>query len=76
MKILELNIHYFDKHAKERKELKLKPISDSPVALKLQIAKAITPLVRRIEYYYVVVAVRKADKSKAYRTVVPKTVIV
>lgn len=43
--------------------------------IKMDIAKTIEARRKKIEYYYVVIAVRRPDRSLGYRTIIRKTVL-
>lgn len=51
------------------------PTSQAITAMKLDIAKTIKPIEKKIVYYYVVVVVRRPDGKHGYRTVVPKQLV-
>jgi len=75
MKVIALHIYVREKKKDENRKIIVKPSSQDISAMKLDIAKTINPIVRRIEYYYVVVVVRRPDGKHGYRTVVPKQLI-
>ena len=75
MKVIALHIYVREKKKDENRKIIVKPSSQDISAMKLDIAKTINPIVRRIEYYYVVAVVRRPDGKHGYRTVVPKQLI-
>lgn len=74
MDVIRIDLWYVTKKGL-RDVVHIKVKEATTTRMKLEVTKALKPLLRRIEYYYVVVVVRKADGGKAYRTVVPKTVV-
>lgn len=54
----------------------IEPSGPSVVQMKLNVARELGKWMGKIIYYYVVAVVEKDDGSIAYRTIVPKTVVV
>jgi hypothetical protein len=75
MKVIALHIFVRDKRKSETRRIIVKPSTQSIADMKLDIIKTIEPLKRKIEYYYVVVVVRKPNGKNGYRTVVPKQLV-
>lgn len=75
MKIVELTVWYRNKRTENRESLSEKPHGQSIVEIKVQVGQMIKKIENKALYYYVVVAARRADGQKGYRTVIPKTVV-
>lgn len=75
MKVIALHIWVREKRNQTIKKIVVVPESQSIEAMKIDIAKTIKPIIRKIEYYYVVVVVRKPGGKYGYRTVVPKQLV-
>lgn len=75
MKVIALHIWIRRKKKDTTERLVVVPESQNITAMKLDIAKTIEPLRKKIVYYYVVVVVRKPGGKHGYRTVVPKQLV-
>lgn len=85
MKIIQLRVfvrHHMTKAEKKRGERKGKleridivPPSQDIQDMKRSIAQTIRKIESKIEYYYVVVVVRRPDRTYGYRNVIPKTLV-
>jgi hypothetical protein len=58
------------------KPLIITPSGQSALQLKLDVARALAPIMKQLEYYYVIAVIARPDGTEAYRTVVKKTVVV
>lgn len=79
MRLLELQVWVRYKRRKSeddgRREMFLVDTdTDDPAEWKYLIADKLAPMLRRIDYYYVVAVVQKTDGTKGYRTIIPQTV--
>lgn len=71
MKVIALHIWIREKRRDVTKRIVVTPSSQNIQSMKLDIAKTIDPLKKRIKYYYVIMVVRKPNGKNGYRTVIP-----
>jgi len=74
-KIVELQVYYHNTDDEQTHVVKQVPTSQDTPAIKLQVAKIVTAIRDRAEYYYMVVKVRKDNGDYGYRTIIPKTLL-
>ena len=74
--ITELQVHYRLKDD-SGEVIAFPPAHQETVAIKLEIGRVVHELRQRgdVQYYYVVVKVRKSDGTAGFRTIIPKTLI-
>jgi hypothetical protein len=89
MKVVQLHLWIMDKKHRYRepevlnkhnepvpgKRIVIEPSGPSILQMKMDVAREIRKWVGKIEYYYVVAVVEKADGTPGYRTIVPKTLV-
>lgn len=72
MKVVALHIWVREKKKDTSRRIVVEPTSQNIQDMKMDIAKVIKSLTKKIDYYYVVVQVRRAGGKLGYRVVVPR----
>lgn len=71
MKIARINLWYSVKKDQPNKMIQIIPESQSIPEIKKQIAAHLRKI-KKMRYYFVVMGVRRPDRTIGYRTVIPK----
>ncbi len=80
--VIKLYVYWYDKREwkspvehGERQRIEISPSGPSAIQMKMDVARVLSKIIRRVKQYYVVAEVEKSDGTSAYRTIVPMVIV-